>query len=98
MIDYEIIGWVYKEMDMEVVTENRELLIPKTSRGRKKTWTPSLLMSPVYILNSIEIENLRNQKYCVRVMNNTGNESFEIPGTFTVDGFEKFIKDYIEQI
>ncbi len=55
-------------------------------------------MSPVYILNSIEIENLRNQKYCVRVMNNTGNESFEIPGTFTVDGFEKFIKDYIEQI
>ena len=98
MIDYEIIGWVYKEMDMEVVTENRELLIPKTSRGRKKTWTPSLLMSPVYILNSIEIENLRNQKYCVRVMNNTGNESFEIPGTFTVDGFEKFIKYYIEQI
>jgi hypothetical protein len=39
---------VYTEKDLEAETEDRYLLLPKTSRGKKKPWTPSLLDTPTY--------------------------------------------------
>ena len=39
----------YIERDMAAETEDRYLLLPKTSRGRKKPWTPSLLETPTYV-------------------------------------------------
>ena len=39
----------YTEKDMVAETEDRYLLLPKTSRGRKKPWTPSLLETFTYM-------------------------------------------------
>lgn len=38
----------YAEKDILAETEDRYLLLPKTSRGKKKPWTPSLLDTPTY--------------------------------------------------
>lgn len=38
----------YVEKDLLAETEDRYLLLPKTSRGKKKPWTPSLLDVPTY--------------------------------------------------
>ena len=39
----------YIERDMVAETEERYFLLPKTSKGKKKPWTPSLLESPTYM-------------------------------------------------
>lgn len=39
----------YTEKDMVAETEDRYLLLPKTSRGKKKPWTPSLLETFTYM-------------------------------------------------
>ncbi|MCR4702480.1 MAG: hypothetical protein K5665_02325 [Saccharofermentans sp.] len=41
--------FAYIEKDMVAETEDRYLLLPKTSRGRKKPWTPSLLDTFTYM-------------------------------------------------
>ena len=38
----------YTEKDLVAETEDRFLLLPKTSRGKKKPWTPALLDTPTY--------------------------------------------------
>ena len=38
----------YTEKDLVAETEDRYLLLPKTSRGKKKPWTPALLDTPTY--------------------------------------------------
>ncbi len=39
---------MYVEKDLCVETEDRFLILPKTPRGKKKPWTPSLLDQPTY--------------------------------------------------
>lgn len=47
----------YFEREMNVETEDRYLLLPKTSRGKKKPWTASLLMNTLsYITISFELD------------------------------------------
>ncbi|MBP5654246.1 MAG: hypothetical protein J6X33_01905 [Clostridiales bacterium] len=41
--------YAYTEKDMFAETEDRYLLLPKTSRGSKKPWTPSLLETFTYM-------------------------------------------------
>ncbi len=45
--DFDI--YDYTEKDMVAETEDRYLLLPKTSRGKKKPWTPSLLETFTYM-------------------------------------------------
>ena len=40
---------------MAAETEDRFLLLPKTSRGKKKPWTPSLLDSPTYVTATLRV-------------------------------------------
>ena len=45
----------YSERDIVAETEDRYLLLPKTSRGRKKPWTPSLLDTFTYVTVRLEV-------------------------------------------
>ena len=47
---------LYRERDMIAETEDRYLLLPKTSRGTKKPWTPSLLDTFTYVGPSLDID------------------------------------------
>ena len=49
----------YRERDMVAETENRYLLLPKTSKGTKKPWTPSLLDTFTYVGASLDINLAR---------------------------------------
>ncbi len=42
-------GGKYQEVDMEVATNNRQFVMPKTNRGREQKLTPSLLLTPTYM-------------------------------------------------
>ena len=45
----------YVEKDIEAETEDRYLLLPKTSRGSKKPWTPSLIDTPTYVTTVLNV-------------------------------------------
>lgn len=47
----------YNERDIDAETEDRYLLLPKTSRGKRKPWTPSLLLNASsYITVGLDID------------------------------------------
>lgn len=89
----------YQEFDLEEETENQKLLIPKTSRGRKKPWTPSLLMTPTYMREQIHVE-LADDTYCVSSFNSQNDQYLPLPKgkVQCAEDFEEYTKRYIESL
>ena len=46
---------IYIEKDVAAETEDRYYLLPKTSRGQKKPWTPALLDTYTYVLRVLDV-------------------------------------------
>lgn len=73
----------YIERDMTAETEDRYLLLPKTSRGRKKPWTPSLLESPTYMAATLVVDLDRGLLYTHNWRN---NKELPLPDFGTING------------
>lgn len=86
MEDGSFVASEYIERDMEVETEDRYLLLPKTSRGKKKPWTASLLMNTLsYFTVSLEVYLDRGY---IRAYNFRSNEYLPLP-PFSMTGDKK---------
>ena len=46
---------IYIEKDVEAETEDRYYLLPKTSRGQKKPWTPALIDTFTYVKRVLDV-------------------------------------------
>lgn len=88
----------YTESDMNVPTVNRELILPKTSRGREQPLTPSLLQTPAYMQGTLYV-TLNSTNGCgAFVFNPSNDQELPLPQTPSFNNAEEFIKyteDYI---
>ncbi len=62
---------IYTEKDLLAETEDRYLLLPKTSRGKKKPWTPSLLDTPTYTGATFHANLSGNSFYTYNIKTNS---------------------------
>ncbi len=102
--DGSFVASEYIERDMNVETDDRYLLLPKTSRGKKKPWTASLLMNTLSYFNvSLEVDLTRRY---IRAYNFRTNEELQLP-PFTLTGkenlsssieFYTYVDEYIRGI
>ena len=102
--DGSFVASEYIERDMNVETDDRYLLLPKTSRGKKKPWTASLLMNTLSYFNvSLEVDLTRRY---IRAYNYRTNEKLQLP-PFTLTGkenlsssieFYTYVDEYIRGI
>lgn len=92
-------GNYYQEFDLEEETEDRTLLIPKTSRGRKKPWTPSLLMTPTYMREQLYVA-LADDTHCVSSFNSQNDQYLPVPKgkVQCAEDFEEYTKKYIASL
>lgn len=67
----------YTENDAVAETEDRYLLLPKTSRGRKRPWTPSLLKTFTYMSVYLNV-NLAGRGFFT--YNYRNNKQLNLPG------------------
>ena len=67
----------YTEFDSIAETEDRYLLLPKTSKGRKRPWTPSLLQTFTYMGVYLNV-NLGGRTFFT--FNYRNNKSLPLPG------------------
>lgn len=78
-------GNYYLEFDMEEQTENQMILIPKTRRGKKKPWTPLLLMTPTYMSEQLHVK-IADDTHCVSSFNSQNDQELPLPkGTIRND-------------
>lgn len=92
-------GNYYEEFDLDEETENQTLLIPKTSRGRKKPWTPSLLMAPTYMREQLHVK-LADDTDCVSSFNSQNDQYLPLPKgkVQCAEDFEEYTKKYIASL
>ena len=67
----------YTEFDSVAETEDRYLLLPKTSKGRKRPWTPSLLQTFTYMGVYLKV-NLGGRDFFA--FNYRNNRTLSLPG------------------
>ncbi|MGN1417615.1 MAG: immunity 26/phosphotriesterase HocA family protein, partial [Oscillospiraceae bacterium] len=86
----------YLEADMDVPTNDRRLILPKTSRGREQPLTPSLLQTPAYMLGQLHVV-LGGRSAGVMVFNSSNDQELPIPyrPIENKEDFEKFTEEYI---
>lgn len=93
--------WYYQEVDMHVQTEERRLVYPKTSRGRKQPLTPTHLLTPTYMEEQLHV-NICNPPDSQSVWSyNSRNDQYLPlpPGEVSNDGdFQKYTKAYISDL
>ncbi len=85
----------YLESDMDTATNNRRTVIPKTSRGREKTLTPSLLQTPVYMREHLCVYLGDGG---VSAYNSANDQMLPIPAIRTIrtkEDFDRFTEEYI---
>ncbi|MBQ4522006.1 MAG: immunity 26/phosphotriesterase HocA family protein [Lachnospiraceae bacterium] len=89
----------YSEFDLDAETEDKTLLLPKSSRGKKKPWTPSLLMTSTYIKEHLLVSFWDNG-FGVGAFNNRNEQKLPLPkGNIKNDkDFQKYTKDYIRSL
>ena len=68
--DGRFVVFEYHERDMVAETEDRYLLLPKTSRGRKQPWTPSLLGTFTYMGPTLNVDFARKLLFTFNYQNN----------------------------
>ncbi len=82
----------YLESDMNANTNNRKYLLPKTSRGREQTLTPSHLQTPTYMLGHLHV--FANQIFSFNCSN---DQQLPLPPADyeDFDGFSAYTERYI---
>lgn len=93
----------YLECDTETATNNRKLIIPKTSRGREQPLTPSLLKTPTYMNGHLYvILNSRNDG--VFSFNSSNDQQLPLPTGLlgrpmrTKEDFIEYTEKYISSL
>ena len=91
----------YEECDLDAPTDRRILLLPKTSKGRPKPITPSLLMTPTYMCGHLYVSltaanTLKNHSQ-IFSFNCSNDQELPLPkGNFvTEDDFIDYTEKYI---
>lgn len=89
----------YLEADMCVETEDREWVIPKTTRGRRQRLTPSLLKTPTYMLGQLQVYYNEEGELGVTSFNSSNDQLLPIPENKERSrlSFEEFTESYIAQ-
>ena len=88
----------YTENDAVAETEDRYLLLPKTSKGRKRPWTPSLLKTFTYMSVYLNV-NLGGREFFT--YNYRNNKRLSLPGKPWVKSpleFYTYTNDYIRNV
>ena len=88
----------YTENDAVAETEDRYLLLPKTSRGRKRPWTPSLLKTFTYMSVYFNV-NLGGREFFT--YNYRNNKRLDLPGRPWAKSplqFYTYTNDYIRNV
>ncbi len=95
----EIKGSSYLEFDLDAETEDKILLFPKTSRGKKKPWTPTLLMTPTYMHEQLHV-NICAREECVISFNSQNDQMLPLPlGKVEVpEDFQRYTEEYIQSL
>lgn len=86
----------YLESDMDVATNNRQMIIPKTARGREQNLTPSILKTPTHMLAQLQVY-LKGRTAGVISFNCSNDQELpHMSGTFeTKADFAKYTEKYI---
>ena len=69
----------YEESDLDAKTDSRQLLLPKTSRGRAKPINPSLLQTPTYKLAHLMVSLRDDGKGSVISFNSSNDQLLPLP-------------------
>lgn len=85
----------YEESDLDAQTDSRQMLLPKTSRGRAKPVNPSLLRTPTYKLGHLYIELGEGGGY-VASFNSSNDQSLPLPPGDILSYAHDFV-DYTEK-
>lgn len=89
----------YSEFDLDAQTEQKILLLPKTSKGKKKPWTPSLLMNSTYVEEQLHVVFGRDN-FCVGAFNSRNEQVLPLPRgkVENAEDFIKYTQDYIQSL
>lgn len=86
----------YLESDMDVATRKRQMILPKTDRGREQNLTPSLLMTPAYMLAQLHVY-LKGRSSGASTFNSSNDQELPLPAgpIETREDFTRFTEEYI---
>ena len=86
----------YEESDLDAETDNRQLLLPKTSRGRAKPLNPSLLRTPTYMLGHLMVVINEDQTFNICSFNSSNDYVLPLPPCkgFTKNDFNTYTESY----
>ncbi|WP_455717354.1 immunity 26/phosphotriesterase HocA family protein [Anaerosporobacter sp.] len=92
-------GNYYLEFDLNEQTENQTILIPKTNRGKKKPWTPSMLMTPTYMREQLHVK-IANDTHCVSSFNSQNDQELPLPKgkVEKAEDFVRYTEEYIKSL
>lgn len=88
---------LYHEADMDVPTVGRQLILPKTARGREQKLTPSLLLTPSYMQGQLYVV-INSEKGRVSSFNSSNDQSLPLPPwerLFSAEDFYSYTEKYI---
>lgn len=99
LIESEIGGNYYLEFDLDEQTENQTILIPKTNRGKKKPWTPSLLMTATYMREQLHVK-IADDTHCVSSFNSQNDQELPLPKgkVEKSEDFTRYTEEYIQSL
>lgn len=87
----------YEESDLDAPTDSRQLLLPKTGKGRAKPINPSLLRTPTYMLGHLAI-SLSEKDGWITSFNSSNDQLLPLPPVDTLssaDDFTSYTEKYI---
>ena len=87
---------LYEESDLDAQTESRQMLLPKTSRGRAKPVNPSLLRTPTYMLGHLYVWLGKDGNGTVTSFNSSNDQSLPLPPGKILSYARDFV-DYTEK-
>lgn len=93
----------YLECDTDTATNDRKLIIPKTSRGREQPLTPSLLQTPTYMNGHLQVI-LNSKNSSVTSFNSRNDQLLPIPASLpdrqmkTSDDFYEYTEKLISSL
>lgn len=87
---------LYEESDLDAQTDSRQMLLPKTARGRAKPVTPSLLRTPTYMLGHVYVSLREDGKGSIISFNSRNDQSLPLPPGNRLSSARDFI-DYTEK-
>lgn len=87
----------YEESDLDAATDNRQLLLPKTARGRAKPLNPSLLRSPTYMLGHFMVVIHEDETLDICAFNSSNDYKLPLPPCKKIakSEFNSYTESYI---